>query len=218
MVHDRKDAILFTLVGIFTSSLVISNVLATKIFVMGSIFMPAGVIAYPITFLMTDVIGEIWGKKAANRVVWAGFFCSILTAFLGLIAVHLPPAPFFQNQESFSRMFGMVGRITLASLVAYLASQMHDVWAFHWLKEKTQGKHLWLRNNVATIASQMIDTVLFISIAFWGVIPTGQLLPMMLGQWSIKVLLALLDTPFCYLLVGWLQKMTEETKNCQTVL
>lgn len=192
-----------TLVSVFITSLVIANVLATKLFIFRDFVLPAGVIAYPITFLMTDVIGEIWGKKIVSRVVWAGFFCSLLAMGLGLLAVMLPAAPFYERQEFFAELFGKVGRITGASLVAYLASQFTDVHIFHWLKELTEGKHLWLRNNVGTITSQLIDTMIFIVIAFYGVMPNPVLLSMIFSQWIIKIMIAVFDTPFCYWLIAW---------------
>ena len=195
-----------TLVAVFVTSLVTANVLATKLFSFIGFTLPAGVIAYPITFLMTDVIGEIWGKKVVTRVVWAGFFCSILAMSLGFLAVLLPAAPFYERQEFFAELFGRVGRITGASLIAYLVSQLNDVWVFHKLKEYTNGKHLWLRNNVGTITSQFFDTVIFIVIAFYGIIPTSVLLSMILSQWVIKILIALVDTPFCYWLVAWCKR------------
>lgn len=195
-----------TLVAVFITSLVTANVLATKLFTFSGFILPAGVVAYPITFLMTDVIGEIWGKKVVTRVVWAGFFCSILAMSLGFLATVLPAAPFYERQEFFAELFGRVGRITGASLIAYLVSQLNDVWVFHKLKEYTNGKHLWLRNNVGTITSQFFDTVIFIVIAFYGITSTSVLLSMILSQWVIKILIALVDTPFCYWLVAWCKR------------
>lgn len=192
-----------TLVTVFVTSLVISNVIATKLIDIGGFIVPAGVVAYPITFLMTDVIGEVWGKKIVTKVVWVGFFCSILAMVLGFLAAMLPAASFYENQEFFAGLFGKVGRITGASLIAYLISQLNDVYVFHKLKEMTKGKHLWLRNNVGTISSQFFDTTIFITIAFYGSIPNDVLIPMIFSQWMVKALIALIDTPFCYLLVNW---------------
>ena len=194
------------LVAVFIASLVMANILATKLFSIGEFILPAGVIAYPITFLMTDVISEVWGKKVVTRVVWVGFFCSLIALGLGLIAVALPSAYFYERQEFFAEMFGRVGRITFASLAAYLISQLNDVWVFHKLKEKTNGKHLWFRNNVSTITSQFLDTVIFIFIAFYGIMPFTVLIAMIGSQWLVKILIALADTPFCYMLVNWSKK------------
>ena len=205
------------LVSIFSSTLVISNVLATKLWVVPyfNVVMPAGVIAYPITFLMTDVIGEVWGKQAALRVVKAGFVCALISLILGLLAVALPPAKYFsaESQDFFSVMFSGVGRITFASLAAYLVSQLNDTYLFHRLRELTGGKHLWLRNNASTIISQFFDTIIFITIAFYGIMPNNVLLELMIGQWGVKIFLALLDTPFCYWLVAWCYKEVAQDKK-----
>jgi len=198
------------MVGIFTSTLVISNVLAAKLWVVpyfGAV-VPAGVIAYPITFLMTDVLGEVWGKKSAAYAVFTGFVCAILAVILGFLASWAPRAEYFsaEAQEHFAALFSSAGRITVASLVAYLVAQFMDVYLFHWLRDFTKAKHLWLRNNVATVVSQFFDTFIFIMVAFWGIMPLSLLVDMCIAQWVVKILLALVDTPFCYALVAWSKK------------
>ena len=199
---ERKNNILIFLVSIFITGLIGANILATKIFTIGPIMAPAGVIAYPITFLCTDIISELWGRNTAQRVVWSGFFASVLFLILSYVAVILTPASFYSHQEVFADIFGKVGRITFAGLLAYIISQSHDVWTFHFLKDLTEGRHLWLRNNLSTIGSQFLDTIIFITIAFAGTMPLEALLLMMAGQWFVKVVMALMDTPFCYLGVG----------------
>jgi len=126
------------------------------------------------------------------------YIIMVLILFIGKI---LPPAPFWKNQEAYSIILGSTPRIVLASMIAYLISQNHDVWAFHWWKQKTSGKHLWMRNNFSTITSQLIDSVLFIGIAFMGIYPLKTIGVMIFSQYLIKVGIALLDTPFCYILV-----------------
>lgn len=119
------------------------------------------------------------------------------------IAIALPAAPFWQNQDAFVSVVGSTSRIIVASLAAYLVSQYHDVWLFHLLKRKTGGKHLWLRNNASTAVSQLIDSVIFIVIAFYGVMPVW---PLIFGQWIVKMAIALIDTPLVYLFVGILRR------------
>lgn len=199
---ERKNNTLIFLVSVFITSLISANILATKVFILGPIMAPAGVIAYPITFLCTDIISELWGKGTARRVVWAGFIASILFMTLAYVAVIITPAPFYPHQEVFAEIFGKLGRITVAGLSAYVISQSHDLWSFHFLKTLTKGRHLWLRNNVSTIGSQFLDTIIFITIAFTGVMPLKAMVLMMASQWLVKVAIALLDTPFCYLGVG----------------
>ena len=114
------------------------------------------------------------------------------------------------QQEAYVLVVGMVPRIVLGSLVAYLISQLHDVWAFHFWKGKTKGKHLWIRNNASTIVSQLIDSVVFVTIAFIGVVPGSVLLMMIVVQYVSKVIIAIVDTPFIYLGVWWLKGKREK--------
>lgn len=183
---------------VFVVSLILSNILAAKIVTFGSFVIPAAVVAYPITFLMTDIVGEIWGKKQANLTVKIGLACQILSLGLIFLAIQLPVAGFADNQEVFQSIMGAGVRVTLASMTAYICSQSWDVAVFHSLKAKSNGKHKWLRNNVSTMTSQIIDTSIFITVAFYGVVPN--LLVMILSQYVIKFTFALLDTPIFYLL------------------
>ncbi|OAA31689.1 transporter [Kosmotoga arenicorallina S304] len=192
------NAFLF-LAAIFITALVVSNIVSFKLIEILGFVVPAGVFMYPITFALTDVISEVYGKKKASQVVVAGFFSAAIVPFLTFIAVLLPPADFFKAQEQFSTVLGAIPRVTLASLVAYLTSQWHDVWAFHFWKKLSKGKHLWLRNNLSTMVSQFIDTVVFIIIAFAGIVPSTVLMNMIFSQYLFKILIAAADTPFVYL-------------------
>lgn len=184
--------------GLFITSLIIANIVSAKIVTFGAFVVPAAIVAYPLTFLMTDVIGELWGKEEANKTVRLGFFCQIVSLILIGLAILLPVAPFADNQAQFSQILSSSFRVVAASMIAYLCSQTWDVWIFHLLKEKNGSKMKWLRNNVSTMTSQIIDTAIFITIAFWGVVPN--ILVMIFSQYLIKVIYALLDTPFFYLL------------------
>ena len=184
-------------IGSFAGIIVMSQVLANKIVVFGPYTVPAAVIAYATSFLLTDILCEFYGKKKAREAVWGGFIASILLVLGIQIASSWPAAPFWQGQEAFESTLGMTWRIVIASLVAYIISQNWDVYVFHRIKDRTKGKHLWARNNISTMSSQSIDTVIFITIAFYGVFPV---LPMIVGQFIIKLLISLLDTPFIYTL------------------
>lgn len=190
--------------GLFVAVLTISNIIANKIVSVGIWIVPAAIFAYPITFALTDIISEIYGKKAAKQVVWLGLWANVLLVGFVQLAIYLPPAPFYQLNDAFKNVLGGTFRIVIASLIAYLVSQSHDVWAFHMWKKLTKGKHLWLRNNASTMVSQLIDSVLFISIAFYGIVPNNVLINMILSQYSIKLIIALIDTPFVYLVVKFL--------------
>lgn len=190
----------------FCTLLIVANLIAVKLISIGSFVVPVAVIAYPLTFLVTDTISEIFGRKTATKIVWLGFVMNIFMVILIYLGTIIPSAAFWQGQEAYETILGSVPRIVLASMVAYLASQHHDVFAFYFWRKATKGKFLWLRNNASTMVSQGIDTVLFISIAFVGTVPNAVLLNMLFGQYLIKLIIAAVDTPFCYLLVGLIRR------------
>lgn len=192
------------LIGIFVVSLIVANIVSAKIVSFWGLVIPAAIVAYPLTFLITDVIGEIWGKEMANRAVKIGFICQLVSLVLIGLSILLPVAPFADNQAQFVGIMKSSFRVVAASLVAYLVSQSWDVWLFHKLKEKCNGKHKWLRNNASTLTSQIIDTAIFITIAFWGVVPN--IWVMILSQYLIKAVCALLDTIPFYLLTKHIDK------------
>jgi len=197
--------ILVILASLFTTCLLIANILAVKLISIGGWVVPAGVIAYPLTFLFTDVISELYGRRIASRVIWAVFGANLLMVVFVLGGKLLPPAPFWEGQAAYESILGTVPRIVLASMIAYLVSQHHDVFAFHFWRRKTKDRFLWLRNNASTMVSQGLDTGLFITIAFWGMVPADILINMLLTQYVIKLVIAVCDTPFCYLLVALLR-------------
>lgn len=188
---------LILLNGLFLTSLLIANVLSAKIVTIAGAVIPAAVVAYPLTFLMTDLIGEIWGKEQANRAVKIGFICQLASLAMIGLAILLPVAPFADNQAEFKAIMSQSFRVVAASLVAYYCSQSWDVWIFHKIREKSTA-HKWIRNNVSTMTSQIIDTAIFITIAFYGVVPN--IWVMIISQYSIKCIYALLDTIPFYLL------------------
>ena len=181
---------------IFVIGLVISNIVAAKVVTFGWMVAPAAIVIYPLTFLITDVIGELWGRDEANRTVRTGLLCQVISLLLIAAAIALPVAPFADNQAAFAGILGNTFRMVFASLVAYLASQSWDVFLFHLLKDKTGDRFKWLRNNASTMSSQIIDTLIFITIAFWGTVPN--IWVMVASQYVIKFCIALLDTPFFY--------------------
>ena len=188
---------LMLLNGLFVTSLIIANIVSAKVVCFGPFVVPAAIVAYPLTFLMTDVIGEIWGKTQANKTVRLGLICQLSSLVLIGAAILLPAAPFADNQAEFSSILMSTFRVVLASMVAYVCSQTWDVFIFHKIKDKSE-KNKWIRNNASTMSSQIIDTAIFITIAFWGTVPS--IGAMILSQYFIKVCYAALDTPFFYLL------------------
>lgn len=198
---------------LFITSLLLSNILACKIITLGGLILPAAVIFYPLTFLFTDVVAEIEGKKSASSLVMMGFYMSLFMVLVIFAVKLLPAAGFWKHQEAYNAILGATPRIVIASMIAYVLSQRHDVWAFHWWKRRTEGRHLWLRNNLSTIVSQLIDSILFITIAFWGIFSPSAIGIMILSQYAVKVVIALLDTPLCYLLVRFYGSNREQIQG-----
>ena len=184
------------LIGMFAGAVVITAVVANKLVVFGPFTLSASIIIFSITFFLTDIISEFWGKKEARKAVWAGFLADILLLFAIWVAIKWQPASFWEGQEAFVQTLGTTWRIAAASLIAYIVAQNHDVWAFFFWKKITKGKHLWLRNNISTITSQTISSILFFTIAFYGVY---NIIPLIIGTTIAKIFIALVDTPFMYL-------------------
>ena len=208
--------ILSALAMSFVTLLVVANIVAVKPVAFGGWVLPAGTVAYPFTFLVTDTISELYGRRVATRVVWYGFGLSAAMVVLVYVAQVLPAADFWEGQRAYETILGSVPRVVLASLTAYLVSQHCDVLVFHHLRRVTDGRHLWFRNNASTMLSQAIDTTLFISIAFAGAVPASVLWNMMATQYLVKVGVAAVDTPIVYLLVGWIKARPSYAFDSQT--
>lgn len=197
---SKETKVFLLLSSVFVTLLVVSNIIASKIIMVGELFAPAAVLCYALTFAISDTLAEVWGKEKTKFVVRVGLIVSIISAIMIKLAIIMPAAPFWESQEEYSFILGSNLRIVFASMIAYLVSQHHDVWAFHFWKNKTNGKYLWVRNNLSTLFSQIIDTVIFIFVAFYG---TGApIVTMIISQYVIKLVIALADTPIVYLMVG----------------
>jgi uncharacterized integral membrane protein (TIGR00697 family) len=196
------------LVCLFITCMSFINVVSAKLWTFAGLSISGGIMAYWLTFPITDVIGEVFGTRRAFLVVWLGFAANLLVVLLSQIAMRLPPAPGYLQQEALEAVLGAVPLIVLASLAAYLLAQLHDVWAYEFWRQRTGGKHLWLRNNMSTIVSQLIDSLVFNGIAFYLFaeqrMALGAFVSMTLGYWLFKVVVAVMDTPLVYLLVWWL--------------
>ncbi len=206
MAKDAALALYLLLGGLFITALVSCNLIANKFVSVdlgfGVFTLSAGVLPYPITFLVTDLLSEIYGRRKTNQVVWVGFVSSLFVLFI-LWLGHLFPAidqsPV--SQDEYASVFRNSWKVILSSMIAYLAAQFVDIRLYHFWKSLTKGKHLWLRNNFSTILSQLLDTTLVIFILFAGQLNFSQMGPMVLDGWLFKVLCALADTALLYLLV-----------------
>ncbi|MFH1317283.1 MAG: queuosine precursor transporter [Candidatus Woesearchaeota archaeon] len=197
------------LLGLFVGSLILANVLGTKITTLFGVRVSVGIFFIPVLFLVTDIICEVHGKKKAKAFVYIALFVMIITLVMTYFSIILPPNATWGNQEAFAIIFNSSLRISFASIIAFIFSQFHDVWAFHYWKKLTKGKYLWLRNNASTIVSQLIDTTIFMFIAFYNINPgfdAGFIISLIIPYWLLKIGFALADTPFVYLGTMWLRK------------
>ena len=201
------------LAGLFITSLVASNLIFTKIFywypfdinLMGvKLFeLSVGILPYPLTFLITDLISEIYGQKKADQVVITGIFASIFSIGLIFISSQVPAieaSPI--NDETFNSVFLNAPLAVLASMLTYLFAQFIDIRIYHYWKKLTKGKHLWLRNNFSTFTSQFVDTFTIVSLLIlFGILPQDKFLVLIISGFIFKVIVAILDTPLLYLFV-----------------
>lgn len=192
--------------ALFVTCLVISNIIAVKIGAFGSYFLPVAVILFPITYIIGDILTEVYGFAAARRAIWTGFFCNLVAVVAIYIAIKIPAAPFYANQASFESVLGFSARLLVASFVAYLLGQFANSVIMAKMKVMTSGKYLWTRTIGSTIVGEGLDSLIFIAIAFWGVMPGAVLGTLILTQWGFKVLFEAVLTPVTYLVVGYLKK------------
>ncbi|MDD4951997.1 MAG: queuosine precursor transporter [Desulfovibrionaceae bacterium] len=187
------------LFGMVVLSLVLCNIQVLKTVQIFGLTTTLGNVLYASVFLSTDLLSEYHGKQEAKKAVLLGFVALGLAAVYMQLALLFVPAASDFAQPHLEAVFGFLPRVALGSMAAYLASQLHDVWAFHYIKGRTRGRHLWLRNNLSTMVSQLLDTVIFCFVALWGLFPAEVWLEIVLTTYVMKFLMAALDTPFMYL-------------------
>lgn len=208
----KTNSNLITINVVFVACLIIANVVTVKVIDTGlsiggfHILIPGAALTYAMTFLCTDIIGEIWGKTEANKAVWRGFFAQFLALSL-IVATQYIPAYDVATQDAYNKLLGQTPIFVVGSLVGYLCSQTWDVWIFHKIRDRFSGnpKYRWIWNNASTITSQVIDTAIYITIAFgfglgwfWQDGGVALVALMIVGQYFFKVIMALLDTPVFY--------------------
>ena len=201
------------LLASFMSFIVVSNVITGKLIQLGPFTLPGATLLYPFTFLVTDLVGELWGKERGYRLVLWGFYGNVILLVASVLVIRAPYPAFFENQPAYEVVLGATPRIVIASMVAYLFSQLHDVWAFAFWKRVTKGQHKWIRNNLSTMSSQIIDTALFTTIAFFGVVPSAALWQIASSQYIVKFAIAALDTPVFYWASHRLQRAIAEEEG-----
>ena len=211
--RKQAESLYLILAALFITSLVTSNLIFQKFFLWNpfGLFefeLSVGIIAYPVTFLVTDIISEVYGRKRANRVVQAGIYASAFALLIVVVSTEANATSWSPiNDETFKSVFGFTFIAVGASLAAYLLAQFLDVQIFHFWKRLTKGKHLWLRNNFSTFSSQLVDTgTVLLLLCSFGVIKWELFWILLLNGYLFKVLFALVDTPIVYVMVYYMRK------------
>lgn len=166
----------------------------------------AGILFFPLGYVIGDVLTEVYGYARARRVIWAGFVGLIFMAFMSWVVVSLPPAAGWQGQAAYESVFGQVWRIVAASITAFWAGEFVNSYVMARMKIWTAGKHLWSRTIGSTVVGQGVDSLIFYPLAFWGVWSTEQVVTVMITNWGLKVLWEAVLTPVTYIVVGWLKR------------
>ncbi|MGH3094103.1 MAG: queuosine precursor transporter [Gaiellaceae bacterium] len=188
----------------FVTALVVSNIVAVKLVEISGRVFPAGLVVFPLSYLLGDVLTEVYGLRAARAVIWLGFACNLLAVAAIQIAIALPAAPFYEEGDAYEAVLGTTWRIFLASFAAYVVGELVNAYVLARLKAVTAGRFLWMRTIGSTIAGEGLDSLIFVSVAFAG---TGApLFDPILTTWAIKVGYEAAATPLTYGIVGYLKR------------
>jgi uncharacterized integral membrane protein (TIGR00697 family) len=191
--------------ALFITCLLTANVTASKLVAAGSLTLTAGIVLFPISYIVGDVLTEVWGYAVTRRVIWLGFACNALMVAAIWAGGALPPAPFWKGQAAYDEILGQAPRILVASFVAYLIGEFANAYVLARLKIATAGRWLWVRTIGSTVVGEGLDSLVFVTLAFTGTVATGSLVVIVINQWLIKVVYEGIATPLTYAAVGWLK-------------
>jgi uncharacterized integral membrane protein (TIGR00697 family) len=203
--------------SLFVTCLLTANIIAVKLITLFGFLVPAGIIVFPLSYLFGDILTEVYGYGAARRVIWLGFACNLLAVIAIYLGGLAPAAPIWHQQAAYDTILGFTPRLLLASFTAYMVGEFINAFVLARLKIATKGRWLWTRTIGSTLIGEGLDTLIFISIAFWGIIPPQLILTAILTQWTFKVVYEVLATPFTYWIVGFLKRRENlDTYDYQT--
>jgi uncharacterized integral membrane protein (TIGR00697 family) len=194
-----------TCAALFVTCLLTANVIAVKLVAVGGIVLPAAMIIFPLSYVLADVLTEVWGYGAARRVIWLGFGCNVVMVVAIWIAGEMPGAGFWKGQAAWTEILGQTPRLLAASFLAYLVGEFANAFVLAKLKIATRGRWLWTRTIGSTVVGEGLDSAVFITLAFAGQVPGSVLVGMVGAQWAAKVIYEAAATPLTYAAVGWLK-------------
>jgi len=198
------------IMAFFVAVLLISNIASTKIVELWKFTFDGGTLVFPLSYIFGDILTEVYGYKRTKRVIWTGFFSAFLMSIILMIIVALPPAADWPWNDAFQNIIGLTPRIVLASLLAFFAGSFSNSFIMSKMKIAMKGKMLWARTISSTLIGEGIDTIIFILVAFWGVLPTSLILTIFISNYIFKCGVEILFTPITYKLVGFLKKAESE--------
>ncbi len=191
----------------FVAILLLSNLIgAAKLADVGGFVFGAGILFFPLGYVIGDVLTEVYGYARARRVIWAGFVALVFMAVMSWVVVALPPAAGWEGQAAYESVFGQVWRIVFASITAFWVGEFVNSYVMARMKIWTKGKHLWSRTIGSTVVGQGVDSLIFYPLAFWGVWSNEQVVTVMVTNWGLKVFWEAALTPVTYAVVGWLKR------------
>jgi uncharacterized integral membrane protein (TIGR00697 family) len=192
---------------LFNVCLIASNLLETKVIEIGGLSLTAGLLVFPVSYIINDCIAEVWGFRKARLIIWSGFCMNFFVALLGMIAVALPAAPYWDGEEHFNFVFSMAPRIMAASLTAFLVGSFLNAYVMSRMKVSSGGRHFSARAILSTVAGETFDSLIFFPIAFGGVIPVSGLLRLMAAQIVLKTLYEIVALPVTIVVVRRLKRV-----------
>lgn len=208
MMTERKDfKHLDTIAALFVAVLLISNVASSKIVKIWLFEFDGGTLLFPLSYIFGDILTEIYGFKRSRKIIWLGFFSAGLMSLIFAIVAFLKPAPGWENQQAFVAILGQTPRIVIASLIAYFSGEYSNSVVLAIMKVKTKGKFLWMRTIGSTIVGELVDTLLFVSIAFSFILPWSTLKNVIISNYIFKVGIEILFTPITYIIINKLKKI-----------
>jgi queuosine precursor transporter len=194
-------------VALFVTCLLAANIIAVKLIVIGGVVLPAGVVIFPVSSILGDVLTEVYGFRRARLAIWIGFGCNLLLVAAIWAAGMLPAAAFWDGQAAYERILGFTPRLLLASFAAYLVGEFANSFVLARLKVLTEGRWLWSRTIGSTVVGEGLDSAIFVAIAFAGILPPSGLLRTILAQWLVKCAYEIVATPLTYAVVGFLKRV-----------
>ncbi|MGE0083576.1 MAG: queuosine precursor transporter [Desulfococcaceae bacterium] len=195
--------------ALFVTCLITANVMAVKLISLAGYILPAAVLIFPVSYIVGDVLTEVYGYRQTRQVIWLGFFCNLTAVAAFWLGGLLPPAGFWDGQEAYNRILGAAPRMLFASFAAYLSGEFSNAFVLAKMKIATRGRWLWARTIASTIVGQGLDSLVFITLAFAGTIPPAGLVQAIVTQWLVKSAYEALATPLTYKVVNFLKSKEE---------